>query len=193
MAASEYGAYPDEKTKLIARSFVRAGIPYAFGGAIALFYVGEPRGTGDIDVNVFLPDKEAGRALDVLEALGATIPRAEALAEAERDGQVRLLWDATFVDLFFAYADLHKDVQARARTVDFAGESVRVISGEDLLLFKMMFGRPKDWQDIQFVVATQRERLDLPYIRAWLHALLGPEDGAVAHFEAIVVETLGAP
>ncbi len=33
-----------------------AGIPHAFGGALALaFCTAEPRGTQDIDVNVFLP------------------------------------------------------------------------------------------------------------------------------------------
>ena len=36
-----------------------AALPYAFGGALALaFHTGEPRGTRDIDVNIFLPASE---------------------------------------------------------------------------------------------------------------------------------------
>ena len=48
-------------------AFATAGIPHAFGGAIALAYcTGEPRGTIDLDVNVFVASHDPDTALDAL-------------------------------------------------------------------------------------------------------------------------------
>jgi len=42
-------------------------IPHAFGGAIALAYcTEEPRGTRDLDVNVFVPPSDAAQVLGLL-------------------------------------------------------------------------------------------------------------------------------
>ena len=78
-----------------------AGVPHAFGGALALaFHIAEPRATRDIDVNVFVDE---GRAREVLELLPAGVSWSDADLDAiERDGQVRLFWDDTPVDVFFA-------------------------------------------------------------------------------------------
>lgn len=55
----------------------RANIPHAFGGAIALAYcIAEPRGTRDLDVNVFVG---AERAAEVIASLPAGVRRPEAL------------------------------------------------------------------------------------------------------------------
>ncbi len=44
-------------------------IPHAFGGAIALAFYGEPRGTRDLDINIALPPAEHRRVLDALASL----------------------------------------------------------------------------------------------------------------------------
>lgn len=70
----------------------RSQIPHAFGGAIALAYcTRDPRGTSDIDVNVFVhPDGTA----DVFAALPHDVATTrQHLAAAKRDAQVRLWWD----------------------------------------------------------------------------------------------------
>ncbi len=59
-----------------------AGIPHAIGGAIALGYcVLEPRGTRDVDVNVFVPPE---RAREVFAALPAGVEVSGAQLEAGR-------------------------------------------------------------------------------------------------------------
>ena len=67
----------DTKVMRIAQALEQARIPYAFGGAIALAYYAAPRGTEDIDVNVFLKAEEAGRCLEALERLGIVSPAAD--------------------------------------------------------------------------------------------------------------------
>ena len=56
-----------ERLLAIHASLSEAAIQHAFGGAIALAYwTQEPRGTRDIDVNVFAPQDECERVLAAL-------------------------------------------------------------------------------------------------------------------------------
>ena len=53
-----------DKIVTLHRSLEAAGVPHAFGGALALAWCTQrARGTVDIDVNIFLAPTEAGRAL----------------------------------------------------------------------------------------------------------------------------------
>jgi hypothetical protein len=128
-------------------------LPHAFGGAIALAYwTLEPRGTRDLDVNVFVP---VARSAEVLRALPAEIAASREQVEAlDRDGQVRLWWDDTPVDLFLDYAPIHEDAARGVRTVPFEGEQIPVLGPVELAVFKAMFDRTKDWADIEAILAA---------------------------------------
>lgn len=128
-----------------------AGHPHAFGGAIALAYcTAEPRGTRDIDVNVFA---EPGRAREVLGVLpdGVAVTDAD-VRLVERDGQVRLWWEDTPLDLFFDVHDFHAEVAVGVRDVPFLGEHIPVLGCFALVVFKALYGRTRDWADIEGVV-----------------------------------------
>jgi|SRR3954468_3100122 len=43
-----------DKVSSVGVALSEARIPHAFGGALAVAYYGEPRATGDIDVNIFI-------------------------------------------------------------------------------------------------------------------------------------------
>lgn len=132
----------------IADALDLAEVPYAFGGALALAYATEePRGTRDIDVNVFVDVDQADRVFRALP--DGVVVSAGDRERTRRDEQVRLWWDATPVDVFFAASPFHLDAGARARTVDFAGRAVRVLGPDDLAVFKVLFDRSKDWVDIE--------------------------------------------
>ena len=97
------------------------------------------------------------------------------LPRTERDGQVRLWWDRTPVDLFFSYDPFHDEMRRSARRVPFGEEMIPILAPEHLAVCKAMFDRPKDWLDIeQILVAT--DPLDLPEIEAWLEAMVGDSD-----------------
>lgn len=154
----------------------RAGIPWALGGALALAYATEePRATRDIDVNVFVPATDAARVFAALPA-GVRSSADDARAAADHQ-QVRLWWDETPLDLFFAADPFHLDVARRCRRVPFGGREITILSAEDLAVFKAMFDRPKDWVDI----ATMHESnaIDLMAAADRLAELLG-DDARVA-------------
>jgi hypothetical protein len=73
-----------EKIARVTQALDTAAIPHAVGGAIALGYHAEPRGTLDIDVDVFLPESGAGRVFGCLEPLGVVFDRATALETVDR-------------------------------------------------------------------------------------------------------------
>jgi hypothetical protein len=126
---------------------VLSGVPHAFGGAIALAYcTGQPRGTIDVDLNIFVPTAESPQVLKLLRPVARATP-AQA-ARLERDGQVRLRAGGTPVDVFLSYSALHDVAERRIRRVDFQGRRIPVLECTDLAVFKAMFNRTKDWADI---------------------------------------------
>src|SRR4051794_21185396 len=103
-----------ERVVALHRALARSRLPHAFGGAIALAYwTLDPRGTSDIDLNIFIPAEAADRALRKLPDGVARTPDArDAIA---RDGQIRLWWDETPLDLFFDYDDIHEQAARHRR------------------------------------------------------------------------------
>ena len=166
-----------EKVLLIEEGLRQRRIPHAFGGAIALAYYATPRATIDIDVNVFLSVDRADLVLGVLEGLGAEPLQDEERAQLERDEQVRVHWDATPVDLFFSYDALHDSCLERRQRMPFGdGDSIHVLAAEDLLVFKALFDRDKDWRDIEELVYAMAGDLDAAYARGWLERIVGKAD-----------------
>lgn len=148
-----------ERVVRLHRALEAGGIPHAFGGAIALaFCVSNPRATADIDVNVFVsPDA----VHDVFAVLPHGVVRgANDVAVARERGQLRLAWDDTPVDLFFAYHPFHHAAKSRSRTVDFLDERLPILDCGDLVVFKALFNRPRDWVDIDAVIESGGIELD---------------------------------
>jgi len=175
-----------DRISRVARTLASAGIPYAFGGAIALGFHAEPRLTRDLDVNIFLPETEAGPVLDVLAAVGVTIDGERARRLIERDGQVRLRWDDVPVDLFFATVPFLEVCGTRIQHVPWGPETMSILSAEDLVICKVLFNRPRDWVDIGGVTMIRARTLDVGYILAWLDDMLGLTDERVLRFRRLV-------
>lgn len=158
-------------------------IPHAFGGAIALAYwTLDPRGTSDIDVNIFVPAHDAGTALVALPA--AVEQPAGTAATIARDGQIRLWWDETPVDLFFDYEPVHADAARNSQTVPFAGTEIPVLGPVELALFKAMFDRTRDWADIEAMAGAGT--LDVSAVKSLVIGLVGADDGRLARIDEAV-------
>jgi hypothetical protein len=146
-------------------------LPHAFGGALALaFCTGDPRATKDIDLNVFI-------GVERLDDLVAALPPAIQVTEdhrrhIDRDGQARLWWGPTPVDVFLSNHPFHDHVAASIRTVPFPGaDELPVLSCFDLAVFKTFFARPKDVSDVYAMVKTRT--IDRDHLERTVTALLG--------------------
>ncbi len=179
-----------EKLLTLEDELHRRRIPHAFGGAIALAYYAAPRATIDLDLNVFTSVDHAGDVLGTLEDLGAEEVGTHERARLARDGQLRVRWQATPVDLFFSYDAFHDSCYERRRRVPFGdGDTIHVLSAEDLVVFKAIFDRAKDWRDIDEVLFALGEEFDGDYARDWLTRIVGPEDERLTRLAEAIART----
>ena len=164
------------------RALDRAGIAHAFGGALALAWCTErARATIDIDVNVFVDVTAADAVFEALpDGVVVTNEDREAI---QRDGQARLWWDRTPVDVFFNTTDFHAQAAARARSEEFAGEHVPFLACRDLAVFKAFFDRTKDWADLEEMHAAGS--LDVESVLGVLVHHLGGNDHRVERLRAL--------
>ena len=166
-----------------------ANIPHAFGGAIALAYYSQPRGTVDIDVNVFVPPSRYADLLDILRPLGVT--SGPPVKQVERDGQARVRWGRTPIDLFFSSEAIHDAMQARTRVVPFGSDRIPVLAPEHLIVAKVVFDRTKDWADIEEMLLAV-PGLDVSEAEHWLDEILGGRDPRLERLHTVVNEIRGA-
>ncbi len=160
-----------------------AGIDHAFGGALALAWcTQQARGTIDMDVNVFVGPERTDDALAALPR--QVVATAEERELLRRDGQVRLWWDATPVDLFLNTTDFHETVAARVRWEPFSGVDLPFLACEDLAVFKAFFNRTRDWADIEAMIDAGS--LDRDRVLGVLVRLLGPDDPATMRFQSLL-------
>jgi hypothetical protein len=166
-----------EKMVVIHEHLQGAGIDHAFGGALALAWcTQQARGTIDLDVNMFVgPD----RTDDALTALPADVVATAAdRALLARDGQARLWWGTTPIDVFLNTTDFHEGVAARVRREPFAGTELPFLACDDLAVFKAFFNRTRDWADLEAM--RDAGTLDVPAVAGVLATFLGGDDDRIA-------------
>jgi hypothetical protein len=150
-------------------------VPHAFGGALALAYYAEPRSTIDIDINLFVAPDRYPEVADALRVLGVDVDRDDVADTVARDGQVRVMWDDTPVDLFFAYDAFHHAASRAARTVPFGDAQIPILSGTHLLVCKAVFDRTKDWVDIESMLEAEAP-IDTAEVLRWVGRIAGDTD-----------------
>ena len=172
-----------EKLFTIHDSLTEAGHAHAFGGAIALAYcVEEPRGTRDLDVNIFV---DASRAESVLASLPRGIRvRKKDVAKVKRGGQARLDWDGTPIDVFLNNVPLHEAVAASVVWVRLEGRDIPVLDCASLAIFKALFDRTKDWADIEAIAIVAPEGVE--GAAETIRDLTGEDDPAVEKLKALL-------
>jgi hypothetical protein len=171
---------PLEVALVVARAFVKLGIPYFLGGSLASSVQGEPRATNDIDFVVDLPEHgvpalaaELGPDFDV---------DSESLTDAVRR---RSSWNIFYlpsllkVDLFLRRnAPFDESEFARRAPVEvLPGENLVLKSPEDTVLRKLLWFRDggststTQWRDVIEVLRVSGPTLDAAYLDDWASRL----------------------
>lgn len=161
------------KIKSLHKHLAKAELPHAFGGALALAWCTErARGTIDIDINIFVT---ANQNESIFKVLPKTIDHTEKQRNLLRDeGQVRVWWESTPVDIFLNTTDFHNDAAKRVRWESFAGATIPFLSCNDIAVFKAFFNRTKDWADLEEMKTAGT--LSIKKVRSELSKYLGDDD-----------------
>lgn len=176
-----------DAARAIADLLERRGYEYAIGGALALGVAGVPRGTIDVDINVFIAQSDVESLARTLTELGIEIDIEAAVARSERDGMFVGVWDGMRIDVFVPSIPFSHEAEAhRIRVTAKDGWTGFFLSAEAVSVFKLLFFRGKDVVDLERLVAVRGEDLDSAYVRRWVVEMMGEDDVRVTRWDEIV-------
>jgi predicted nucleotidyltransferase len=153
----------------IARGLERLGIPYMLIGGQAVLLYGEPRLTRDIDVTLGVGPERLTQLLGWVCESGWQV-LVEAPAEFVRKTMVLPCLEPASgirVDFIFSFSAYEQQALKRVRRVLVGGVEVCFVSLEDLLIHKVLAGRPRDLEDVHSIL-LKNPTFDLDYVRRWL-------------------------
>lgn len=143
--------------------------PYMLIGGQAVLLYGEPRLTRDIDVTLGIGPEKVQDILLFAKKLGW-----EVLVEAPADFVQKTLvlpcQDPTSgirVDFIFSNSDYEQQAMGRVRRMPIGKAQVRFASLEDVIIHKIVAGRPRDLEDVRGIL-LKSSQFDEAYIRKWL-------------------------
>jgi DNA-directed RNA polymerase subunit F len=138
------------------------------GGQAVLLY-GEPRLTRDIDITLGIGINELRKVKTVVNAIGLKIlvkdekefvEKTMVLPTIEKESNIR-------IDFIFSFSPYERQAITRAKEVKLGRTSVRFASLEDVVIHKIVSGRPRDLEDIKSIL-TKNPKYDSDYISTWL-------------------------
>jgi hypothetical protein len=175
--------------------FARAvrGLPvtwYVFGAQGAILR-GVARLTADVDVTVLLGPVTPDDFVDALHRGGVAlrVPRDDAFVAATRVFPLVHVRTGLPVDVVLGGPGLEEDFAGRAEMVDIGGVEVPVATATDLVIMKMIAGRPKDFADVASLLAIDPAIVDIEGARATLAVVddaLGEERNLVAGLDSLI-------
>jgi predicted nucleotidyltransferase len=172
----------------LARRLDRAHCEYALGGAIALAYWSEPRGTVDVDVSLFISAVDPSQTIDVLRRINAEFDASSVQTSIETHGFCRVRFMGRVLDVFLPIAMIYEPGRLRRQRVNIDGYEAMIWDAETLCVFKMMFFRRKDLADLESILLTQGAALDRSWIEQQLIAMYGQRDPRIGQWRELVAE-----
>jgi predicted nucleotidyltransferase len=153
----------------IALSLEQRQIPYMVIGGQAVLLYGEPRLTRDIDVTLGAGPERLQDLLALAQSAGWRL-LVEKPEEFVQRTLVLPLQDAKSgirIDLIFSYSPYERQALERVRRVSVGKANVRFAAVEDVIVHKMIAGRPRDLEDVRGIL-LKNPTFDEAYIRRWL-------------------------
>jgi predicted nucleotidyltransferase len=158
-----------ELLEKVARGLESRGVPYMVIGGQAVLVYGEPRMTRDIDITLGIGPEGLSKIEDLTRSLNLEVltvsPR-----EFVRDRMILPCEDIESgfrIDFVFSFTPFERQAIDRARVISVGDTGVRFATPEDLIIHKMVAGRPRDEEDVRGVL-LKTTGIDEGYIEGWL-------------------------
>ncbi len=161
---------PDEAVDCVLGALRSAGIPHMVTGALASNHYGIERSTKDADIVL---ETAPGDFQAFARSLGPDLELDPQVSFETITGSLRhiiSLQGSPFkIELFLLSSDAHHQERFRRRrkTRLSASRETWLPTAEDVVVQKVRWGRLKDLDDAQNVIAVQGDKLDWPYIERW--------------------------
>lgn len=142
-------------------------ISYFIIGGVAVGILGDPRFTYDLDVDIFLSKDALPQFLKHAHKSKFRLNEKQSLSDATSFGTFRMFRGDIQVDCIIASTPLEDSVLERCKRMELFDTTVSVPTPEDLILLKIIPGRPKDLMDAESVVLRHGNSLDKTYLETW--------------------------
>lgn len=139
-------------------------------GGQAILVHGEPRMTNDIDITLGIDIDEFPKVAALIDELGLVplVNEVEDFIEKTRTLPIRDQATGIRVDLIFSFIGYEREAILRGHQLMMLGVGINYASKEDIIIMKIVAGRPKDLDDAAGVIIRNKS-LDEVYIRKWLN------------------------
>jgi len=146
-----------------------SSIPHMIIGGQAVLVYGEPRLTRDIDITLGVDVDELERVQKAIAALSLSTLTEDPQSFAASTHVLPLLHEESGirVDLIFSFSPYEQEALKRVTGRSLQGFEVPFASLEDIIIHKLVAGRPRDIEDIRGILARNHKRDD-PYVLRWL-------------------------
>jgi predicted nucleotidyltransferase len=153
----------------ISRELRNNSIPYMVIGGQAVLIYGEPRLTRDIDITLGMGTEGLAKLLQSIGRLNLRVlvqhedefvTRTMVLPTLEEESGIR-------VDFIFSFSHYERQALQRAVQVKLGRTTVQFASLEDVIVHKIIAGRPRDIEDVRSILIKNPD-YDLAYIEKWL-------------------------
>ena len=144
-------------------------IPYMIIGGQAVLLYGEPRLTRDIDVTLGLGPERAGDIISLAREMGLRQLVADPTEFVRETYVLPCMEEASGirVDFIFSRSSYEREALGRVNPVNVNGVMVNFASPEDVIVHKVIAGRPRDLEDARTMLAKSPS-YDREYILHWL-------------------------
>lgn len=149
----------------------REKFKYLIIGGIAVGVLGEPRVTGDVDVDIALGRNKVTEFLKRAEGFGFKVNKARCLETAKIAKVFQINYGDFHIDFIIASIDFEKEAFKRRRLRKLYGLNAFFPTPEDLILLKIIPGRPQDLADAEKIILRQKDKLDRKYLKKWAQKL----------------------
>ncbi len=154
--------------KRLAEAMDERGIGYMIIGGQAVLVYGEPRFTRDVDITLATTPEDLKSILEIVESLGLRLLVDDPKAFV-KDTWVLPTFDPKSglrVDFIFSWTPYERQAIERAKVKRVEGYPIKFASPEDVIVLKLLAGRPRDIEDVKGIL--RRVRVDYDYILRWL-------------------------
>lgn len=153
----------------LAKEIDDSNIPYMIIGGQAVLLYGEPRLTRDIDITLGLGPDEWNSIREITDKLNLKIlvdnpeefiRKTMVLPVLEEESGIR-------VDFIFSFSEYERNALNRVNRIDIENYQVKFASLEDVIIHKIVSGRPRDIEDVKTIL-LRNETYNRKYIEKWL-------------------------
>lgn len=144
---------------------------YLIIGGIAAGTLGEPRVTGDVDVDIMVSREDIPGFLDKAEKAGFKVSKEKCVRAVEQTGTFQINYGYFHIDFIISSTDLEMQAFKRKKTIKLYNIKAFFPTPEDLILFKIVPGRKQDLLDVERIIIRHKEKLDIDYLKTWARKL----------------------